>query len=102
VCVYKRTSKRPKHNFSKYTQQAATAATTTIRQNTKNLHFEQLTPCGTASSNPITALSHARRRKVERRMFPLPSFLILFVAEGELKYQREKLELEIRKPLVKK
>jgi hypothetical protein len=95
VCVYKRTSKRPKHNFSKYTQQAATAeattTTTTIRQNSKNLHFEQLTPCGTASTNPIAALSHARRRKVERRMFPLLSLLIIFVAEGELKYQREKI-----------
>jgi hypothetical protein len=39
---------------------------------------------------------------VERRLFPLLFFLFIFVAEGELKYQREKLELEIRKPLEKK
>jgi hypothetical protein len=45
---------------------------------------------------------HTRRRKVERRMFPLLFFLFIFVAEGELKYQREKLELENRKPLEKK
>jgi hypothetical protein len=102
VCAYKRTTKRPKNNLSKYTQQAAAAAATTIRQNTKNLHFEQLTLCSTASSNPITALSHTRRRKVERRMFSLLFLLFIFVAEGELKYQRKKLELENRKPLEKK
>jgi hypothetical protein len=89
VCVYNRTTKRPKHNFSKHTQQAAAAAaTTTIRQSKRNLHFEQLTPCGTASSNPIAALSHTRRRKVERRMLPLLFFLFVYAGEVELKYQR--------------
>jgi hypothetical protein len=91
VCVYNRTTKRPKQNFSRHTQQAAAAATTTtttIRQNTRNLHFEQFTPCGTASSNPIAALSHTRRRKVERRMFPLLFFLFVYAGEVELKYQR--------------
>jgi hypothetical protein len=100
-CVFTKTTKRPKHNFSKYTQREA-ATTKTTRQNTKNLHFEQLTPCGTASSNPIAALSHTRRRKLERRMLPLLFFLFVFVAEGELKYQRENLKLGIRKPLEKK
>jgi hypothetical protein len=32
-------------------------------------------------------------------MPPLLFFLFIFVAEGELKYQREKLKLEIQKPL---
>jgi hypothetical protein len=94
VCVYKRTTKKPKHNFSKHTQQAAAAAAAaTIRQNTKNLHFEQLTPCSTASSNPITVLSHTRRRKVERKDAST-SFLLVYFCGG-----REKLKLEIQKPL---
>jgi hypothetical protein len=111
VCVYKRTTKRPKHNFSKHTQQAAAAAaTTTIRQNTKNLHFEQLTPCSTASSNPITALSHTRRRKVERKDVSTSFLLVYFcggrgaqILEGKIeardsKTSREKIKIQKTNP----
>jgi hypothetical protein len=89
VCVYKRTTKRPKHNFSKI-------YATSSNNNNKTKHEKPPLRTAhslrhTASSNPIAALSHTRRRKVERRMFPLLFFLFIFVAKGELKYQREKI-----------